>query len=395
MSAENRVVAARTALVLEQPFFGSLILGLKMVPSKRFPTMAVDGRSIFYNPAFVDAISYDELIGTLIHEVEHVALGHPWRRDLRDHRGWNIACDLAINGDIRKDGFKLPAGVLYPDKEQEGKSAEWIFERLPQQQQQQGQSQQKGDGKSGDSRAQGGSHGGGGDSCSHGPFDDVLDAPTDSDEDGDPPPNEQEWKDRVMVAMTQAKLQGNMPGCMERMVEQAMRPRLDLRSLLLRFFTERAASDYTWMKPNSRYAAQGLYLPGLHEHSLGEVAVMVDTSGSVDDVSLQYARGILESVIDECHPAGVTLYFVDTEVAHVERLEKGDPLTWTPKGGGGTDFRSFFAQVDKGEIEPACVVCITDLYATFPEELPAIPTMWLSTTPDREAPFGETVYIDR
>jgi predicted metal-dependent peptidase len=122
---------------------------------------------------------------------------------------------------------------------------------------------------------------------------------------------------------------------------------------------------------------------------------MVDTSGSVDETSLGYARGILEQVLEECNPTGVTLYFVDAKVCGERRLERGEPLTWEPKGGGGTDFTAFFERVERGEYEPVCVVCITDLYATFPPHPPAIPTLWLSTTEGKSAPFGETVYIDR
>jgi predicted metal-dependent peptidase len=120
---------------------------------------------------------------------------------------------------------------------------------------------------------------------------------------------------------------------------------------------------------------------------------MVDTSGSIDGVALQTARGILESVIEECNPAGVTLYFADAEVKHVERLEPGDPITWTPKGGGGTDFRPALDAIETAGTA-ICAVCITDLCGTFPDAVPGLPVLWLSTEEDMTAPFGETVYID-
>jgi predicted metal-dependent peptidase len=91
-----------------------------------------------------------------------------------------------------------------------------------------------------------------------------------------------------------------MPGGLARSVQQALKPRIDVRSLLLRFFSERSTGDYSWTRPNSRYLSQGLYLPALESKALGEVAIMVDTSGSVNEVSLSYARSIVESVIDEC-----------------------------------------------------------------------------------------------
>jgi predicted metal-dependent peptidase len=131
----------------------------------------------------------------------------------------------------------------------------------------------------------------------------------------------------------------------------------------------------------------------LESKALGEIAVFIDTSGSVDQTSLAYAAAIVQNVLDECDPAAVTLYFADTEVAHSQRLEKGDPLTWEPKGGGGTDFTAVMEAID-AEGSAVCIVAISDLCGTFPDTPPSMPVIWLSTTA-RIAPFGETVPIDR
>jgi predicted metal-dependent peptidase len=123
--------------------------------------------------------------------------------------------------------------------------------------------------------------------------------------------------------------------------------------------------------------------------------VLVDTSGSVSSVALDYARGILEQVLDEVQPAGITLYFVDTDIHGIHRMERGEPLKWEPKGGGGTSFVSFFEQVERGDIQPACIIGISDLEATFGNTVPAVPVLWLTDTQDASAPFGEVVYVDR
>ncbi len=185
---------------------------------------------------------------------------------------------------------------------------------------------------------------------------------------------------------------------MKRLVEDAIKAPVDVRSLLLRFFQERSANDYTWTRPNVRHIQRGMYLPSLRDNSLGEVAIMVDTSGSIDELALAKARGIVQDVLDECKPSGVTLYFSDARVANVTQLEKGEPLTWEPQGGGGTDFRPALAQIE-ADGEPVCVVCITDLDGTFPDVPPSLPILWLSTEERdwrgnlKEAPFGETVYV--
>jgi predicted metal-dependent peptidase len=193
--------------------------------------------------------------------------------------------------------------------------------------------------------------------------------------------------------MSQAKMAGKMPAGLARDIHAALKAKIDVRSLLLRFFSERSNADYSWSRPNARYLSQGLYLPALESRALGEIAILADTSGSMDAQALAYTRGIVEQVIDEVNPAGVTLYMVDTEVHTVHRMERGEPLTWEPKGGGGTDFTSFFEQVNNGDVQPVCIIGITDLCATF-GDAPAVPVLWLSTE-DGNAPFGEVVFIDR
>src|SRR5476651_1540989 len=110
-SVERKLTRARTQLLLNQPFFGTLCLRLKLAPGD-LPTMATDGRRIVYDPAFVDALKPAELEAVLAHEVLHCALGHHCRRGERDPRLWNEAADLAINPILIGNGFTLPAGAL-------------------------------------------------------------------------------------------------------------------------------------------------------------------------------------------------------------------------------------------------------------------------------------------
>ena len=61
-----------------------------------------------------------------------------------------------------------------------------------------------------------------------------------------------------------------------------------------------------------------------------------------------------------------------------------------PCGGGGTDFRPAFDAVQTWEEPPVCIIYLTDLAGTFPEQDPGIPTLWVTGRSDaREVPFGE------
>ena len=374
MSASSKVTAARTSLVLEQPFFGSLALSLKMKADDTCDTAWVNGRELGYNPTFVESLTHDQLTALLAHEIMHCAMGHPWRRDGRNSQAWNESCDKAINSELRDSGFTLPDGALYPSEC--GKSAEWYYARNQQE-------DQSGTGQG--SQGQGPSK--------PDPLGEVRDAPTGPDGDGNPAPTEQEWKQKTAHAAQMAKMAGKMPGGMARQIAEALKPRIDVRSLLLRFFSERSNGDYSWSRPNPRYLAQGLYLPALESKALGEISIMVDTSGSVDEKSLSFARSILESVIEECSPAAVTVYYFDSKVASVDRFERGESLTWKPQGGGGTDFEPALTAIEQ-DGTAVCAICITDLYGHFPTAAPSFPILWLSTTA-QVAPFGETVPLDR
>lgn len=407
MSAESKLLAARIGLLRTHPFWGSLALGLKLKADPGCGTAWVDGRNFGYDPAFIEKLNHDQLMALCAHEVEHVALGHPWRRDGRDMKQWNIACDKTINNDLKQAGFQLPPNGVYATGDEIGKSAEWIFTRTkeaqappqtPPQKKQQGGTGGAGKGQQQqDDQQQGGQPGQQQPQPEPDPLGEVRDAPTEPDADGTPAPDEGQWKQRVASAMQQAKMQGKMSAGMARKVELALRPKIDIKSLLLRFFNERTASDYTWARPNVRYIPGGLYMPSLDSKKMGAVAVYIDTSGSMDQVALNHAKGIVEQVIDECDPESVFLVFGDSKVCNTTRMEKGEPLTWEPKGGGGTDFRPVVKAIEDEPAQVVCAVAITDLDGTFPDYVPEIPFIFLSTNkrnPDKVAPFGETAHVD-
>jgi predicted metal-dependent peptidase len=398
MNALTKLTAARTALILDQPFFGALALGLKLVEDPGCETAWTNGRDFGYDPAFIDSLSLDEAIGLTAHEVSHCAQGHPWRRDTRDIKQWNEACDKAINHDLKEAGFKLPADGLYATGDEIGKSAEWIYARAQQKPKGQGGKQPKpgqGPGQ-GQGQQPGGGNGQPDPNAKPQPnkLGEVRDAPKQADASGTPVPTEQDWKQKVQQAAATAKACGNMPAGAKLIAKEALRPRIDTKSVLLRFFQDRSAGDYTWSRPSPRYISQGLYLPVLESKALGEVAILCDTSGSMDAVALQHARGIVEQVIDECNPSKVTLYMVDTKVHNVREMERGEPLTWEPKGGGGTSFVSFFRDIEESGEQPVCIVGITDLQASFPDTVPSIPVVWITDQQNGTAPFGEVVPLD-
>jgi predicted metal-dependent peptidase len=132
LSPAIRIQKARTALLLDHPFFGLLLFRLGTRPTTSIETMATDGISLFYNGDFVDTLNAAELIGTLAHEVLHPALQHHTRRGGRNRKRWNMACDFAINPLLLDTGFTLPKDVLI-DHRFRGMSAERIYNLIEEQ----------------------------------------------------------------------------------------------------------------------------------------------------------------------------------------------------------------------------------------------------------------------
>jgi len=198
----------------------------------------------------------------------------------------------------------------------------------------------------------------------------------------------------VRQAAAVAKARGSMPGDLGRLAQEAVRSRVDWRSVLIRFAQQAARDDYSWSRPNPRYFAAGLYLPSLRSEAMGPLVVAIDTSGSIDNVLLGQFEAEVRAIAEDLRPARVHVLSCDAEVRRHDVFEKDDPITVVPGvGGGGTDFRPVFEAVDGLEDAPAAIVYLTDLAGTFPEKEPQVPVLW-ATTSQRQAPFGETVAVE-
>ena len=125
-SAE-RVSRCVTALLREQPFFGSLALRLPIRADAGRETLASDGREIRYAPDWVARTDAHAVEAAIARVVLACALKHHTRRGARDPERWQRASQLVTHGMLRDAGFTLP-----PDAEAwDGISVEEAYDRLP------------------------------------------------------------------------------------------------------------------------------------------------------------------------------------------------------------------------------------------------------------------------
>ena len=379
MKASEKFTKARTGLILDHPFFGSLALRLTPIEDgTNNPTACTDGKVIRYNPEFIDGLSLDEVKGLICHEIMHCANQHHTRRDDRDMRRWNVACDHAINPLIRGSGMTLPKGALI-DSRYTDMSAEQIYGTLPEQEEE-GQ-----DGKSGKTGNDPGACGG------------IEDAPGDTPGPASKDELEQaaqDWKVALVQAATQAKAMGALPGAIERAVAELVEPVLDWRELLRQFVDTNARNDYQWFPPNRRYVGSGVILPSLRSQELKRVTMVLDTSGSISERELSSFGAEVQSIVEDFR-ADTTVIYCDSRVQHVEQFDADTPVELSPKGGGGTDFRPPFEYIEENGEYPVVLIYQTDGWCnSFPPE-PPYPVMWVLTQKNEgfQPPFGEVIHL--
>jgi predicted metal-dependent peptidase len=397
---EVRILKARTTLLLDHPFFGTLLFRLGARPSSSIETMATDGRSLFYNPEFVDTLNAAELAGVLAHEVLHPALQHHTRRGDRDQARWNIACDYAINPILINAGLTLPKDVLI-DNRFSGMSAERIYNLIEQDEPHSGSSGRA------DSEPGGGPGETGNDATPNDPAEDEPDVPSTPGgvgqvldaaelEAGEGPSvaeQARDWQIAVEQAETVAKVAGKLPGGAVRAVEASQSAKVDWRELLRRVWSDTIPADYSWIRPNRRHVWSGLYLPGITSEGVGEIAIAVDCSGSIGSRQLGLFEAEVRSILAGQRPQLVHVIYFDAAVQNVETYQAGQPISLKPVGGGGTDFRPCFDWLHDRGIIPQTLVFLTDLCGRFPSEAPSYPVIWASTEM-RRAPFGKVVPME-
>lgn len=381
--AKNKMIHARTNLILEQAFWGELAMRLNMIEDPTCETAWVDGKTMGFNPDYVNSLSLMKAVGLVAHEVGHVVLGHIFRQDARNHERWNVACDFALDPILVEAHFDVPDPTVNP--QWKNKSAEWIYSQLP----------RGGKGKGG-GQEQGGQHAAGGQSggkqpkqgagCGKG---EVRQAPQDA-------PSEGEWTVAIVQAAAAARSAGKLPQSLEYLVQQAIKPRLDWRAIMRRWFQDNAKNDYSWRTPNRRYE-EPLILPSFHSESMPPVIFAKDCSGSVGQDEFAACLSEEQSCIDEVLPEFSYLIQCDAAIqGGVDVIERGEELpTAMRKGSGGTSFRPPFKWVTDNQVQPACMVYLTDMYPNdgWPDE-PEYPVLWVSVTEGVVAPWGETIYLN-
>ncbi|MCX7995139.1 MAG: VWA-like domain-containing protein [candidate division WOR-3 bacterium] len=419
------LIKARASLLKNYPFFGYWALQGEIILQDSLPLhapAATDGKNYFFSKKRI--IEYkDELELLFIHEVLHNQLAHIERGKNKIWSIWILAVDFVINS-IMVDELKLPLlkYALY-DKEFSGLSAETIYEmilkdlpeelvnglmleeyitnilgeKVPDSKDYQKIVDEIWDRAESEIR-------------------EVLDQmgffkhssvcgslPDKSTLNPELKRQMQEAiKEMIIKAAIFAKNQshGTVPLGLERFIEKLVKPKLNLREIidLFAYTVGKGMDDYSFSRRRKRET--DLLLPGVVGMTR-HIVVGIDTSGSIDDGTL---RRFLSEVSNlSGSNTKITLVPVDADVYDAIEISEYDDLyeklteTHSLKGGGGTDFSSFFDYIANFPEPVNGVIFFTDGEADYPDKSqePNYPVLWIITEERNlnSPPFGERYYL--
>lgn len=382
--AMRRVLVAREKIARRNPFFASILFNARLVESDKMETIWTDGINVYFNPEYVtDGGNQDYIEGDILECIMHAALQHVGRRKVRDMERWNASCDFSVRPLVHQY-FKQHPYFMQQDGLFPNKAAEEIYELLPEQNPQGGGGKGKGGGKGPQGQMPPGGQPGG-----------MVD-PDGEDAEERLEQAEKDWQRAVSNAMDKAKKAGNMPGNLQRLIEELLpADKLDWRDII-RDMSRDAKSKLsrTWMRPNRRRLGGGEYMPGYGNDNIYNLVICFDVSGSVSDEMLRDMKSEVASVMDQDLINSATLIAVDTRPQSVTTVTNSDGVQqWKPTGGGGTDFTSALDLINKEYGGSIGMVFLTDLETNSFGKEPPFPVVWVNFGSNKslKAPYGRTV----
>lgn len=361
--ARDRLIQARVAMLIKHDFWGKMATRMRLINADEWcPTLATDGKNFYYNSEFVLSLgNIDKVIFGFAHEVLHCIYDHIPRTGDRDKKLSNIAQDYVINADLVHYGVGKAIDeveIIY-DKKYFNWSFEAVYDELYKNAEKIDIDQlaemllddhlEPGEGEDGDSSD-------GGDN--------------DSDVSKKRPNLTREQREAIKDEIREAVLQaaqgtqaGNLPGGIQRIVNNLTNPKMDWKSLINMKIPSLSKNDYSYQRFNKKYMQQGIIVPGLNREEAIDVAIAVDTSGSITQKILEEQISEVVGLMDMYEEFTIRIWQFDTDVygyAEFTKDNAGDIINYEIKGGGGTDFDANWNFMKEEGIEPELFIMFTD-----------------------------------
>lgn len=367
---------AKIALMVQKDttFFCDIAFSLKYVWTEDVPTAATDGVHMYLNPEWFMQWSPEQRTGLILHESLHVAYMHMLRKQHRDAKLYNIAADHVINLVITERGMKIPDGG-YCDSQYSGLSSEEVYGLLKKEAEQNPNSPLN-------SPEMGGGMG-----------EDLLDPPAGV--------SAEEVELAVQNTLIRAQIRskeegdkpGTIPGELEVFINSLLNPKLPWHKILRKYLTSFSKSDYSFKKPNKRFMPE-YYLPSMVSHSLMNITVAVDISGSVTDHEFHTFVSEIAGILKTMKPKEITLIQFDTRIQSIDVLKNtNDLMNVDFTGRGGTDIQELINWTN--ENKPQLLMVFTDGEFRFKNTSTKQNVLWIIHGNKAFKPeFGKAIHYD-
>lgn len=354
----EKVAAARLRATVRFPYLASALFACAVQSTPDSGTISVDEHwRLQVDPLVASKLSVDELARLFVHLTGHLLREHANRATAlaaTDENGgwWNRAADAELNDDLALDDFvPATAGDLPADlNTTAGALAETYYQAQP-------ILPRRWD-------------------CGSG-----VDAqPRNWNQDG-PPRLEPGAAELVRLGVA-ADIQnqeradpGSVPGGWRRWAKTVLPSRIDWRRILASEIRRALAAvsgsvDYTYRRPSRRaQSAPGVVLPSLIR-PVPDVAIVVDTSGSMHEELLAIALAEIEALLAKAglRTAKARVLAVDTTVQAVSRVSRASQVQLA--GGGGTDMAEGIAAATALRPRPSIIIVLTDGITPWPPAAP-------------------------
>ena len=399
----DRIIIARVGLLLRHPFFGNMATRLIVKNCDDWcPTAATDGRHLYYNTQFFNAMSNKEIEFVIAHEILHCVFDHLGRREDRNPILYNIAADYIVNNTLMRDriGEMVKIVSCYQDFKYEGWTSEAVYDDLFKQQEEKGEEYLKQLGEMLDEHVDWGDEDGNGkgDSGSEDGSEGKSGRPSYSKDEL------AKIKDEIkenMRSAAQAAGAGNVPGEVARMIKELTEPKMNWRELLRQQIQSTIRCDYTFSRPSRKGWHTGAILPGMNFADTIDVAIGIDMSGSIGDAQGKDFISEVKGIMDEYQEYNIKMWCFDTKVYNEQDFSADngeDLLDYKLMGGGGTDFDANWNYMKEEGYVPKKFIMFTDGYPwrSWGDEdyCETIFIIHGHHDKDLKAPFGQTAHYD-
>lgn len=187
-------------------------------------------------------------------------------------------------------------------------------------------------------------------------------------------------------AIAVSKLSGKLPEAIERMIKDTnSKSNIDWISEMSDFISDACGedSDLTWSRPNKRFASFDIYMPSNSQEGIGEITILRDSSGSMDDQMYELATNECFNLINQASPGKVHIVDFTTDIVSAATYENGIEADGLPcrMSNGGTDVCVGFDWVDRVAPTTTGIIIMSDMeFFRWPEDI-GIPVLWVKIPP--------------